>query len=117
MTIWCVHPVKDDLTPALAYGPIKYVNTRYIWPDDLESDCVDGSGPLVPPQTAVESYQKAALEFDPAADYLVIAGDHLQLVMFVGELACRHGRFKVLRYDRLAVGYLPVEVQCRRPYQ
>ena len=109
MTVWCVHPIKGDLRPAEAYGKIRYVNTRYIYPDDLEEAEYDQKT-YFPPQAVEKLYVQAAQQFQPNTDYLLIAGDHLQLLMFTGELCAMWSKFKVLRYDRQEQGYIAVEL-------
>jgi hypothetical protein len=98
------------MAPALSYGPIRYVYTRYVYPDDLE-ELGETPEAFSPPQDINRLYMHAAFEFKPAADHLLIAGDHLQLLMFAGHLTTLWGQFRVLRYDRQAEGYLPVELK------
>lgn len=103
MTVLAVHPIKDaDLTPASVYGEIEYINKRYVYSDELEGNRI--------PQPFVSRMEKAVDGFDPGHDYLLIAGDHLQIVAMSALLADRWGDFKVLRYDREAKGYVEIEI-------
>lgn len=108
-TVWVVHPVITiDVVPAARYGVIRYVTSGYVYGDQL-----DPSG-AVPP--AVEDALNAAADaFDPARDRLLIAGDHLQLVLLAAALGSRYDAFRVLRWDRLAGGYFDVAIGTRAP--
>lgn len=105
MSVVCVHPIanKDvDVSSAVTYGELVLVNSRYIFIDEIEDE--------QPPQAFVNNMLRVTDKFDPEEDYLLIAGDHLQLIMMAAMLADRWGHFKVLRYDRKAGGYAPVEI-------
>lgn len=107
MTVWMVHPDKKlDLTQALEYGDIEYINSRYIYADELGDD-----GDL--PKNSLNSILKAVDQFDYEQDYLLIAGDHLQLIAMAAMLQERWGFFRVLRYDREAKGYVSVNIGVR----
>lgn len=102
MTVWVVHPVKDDLSAALCYGDIRYVNSRYVTADELTAD-----GQI--PNGLRSSLFRAARDFGDD-DYLLLVGDHLQLVQFASMLSAEVGEFSVLRYDRQAKGYFAVKI-------
>ena len=105
MTVLCVHPISNkdvNISSAAAYGEVKTVNSRYIYIDEVEEEQI--------PTTFVSRMLKAVDEFDTESDYLLIAGDHLQLIALSAMLTERWGSFKVLRYDREAKGYAPVEI-------
>ena len=109
MSVYVVHPITDkslDISGARVYGELKFVNPRYIYIDELESD---GS---IPDQFKSRML-KAVDEFEWEFDYLLIAGDHLQLVAMSALLAERWGNFKVLRYDRQAGGYASVAIDTK----
>lgn len=103
-TVFLMHPVApnvNDVSGALEYGDRScYVTSDYVFPDQIENEQM--------PAGVVQLMQDAADRFDPDTDCLVIVGDHLQLVAFSGLLMQRHGRFRALRWDRDARGYLPV---------
>lgn len=108
MTVWVVHPVRDDLSAAQHYGALKYITDGYVYPDQLDGEYI--------PDVVMGKLNAAANlshGFKPKTDYLLIAGDHLQLVQFTAILSVLHARdgFNVLRYDRDAAGYLPVHIQ------
>lgn len=103
MSVVIVHPIKDvDLSPALVYGELRPVNARYVYADELDGDRI--------PETFMVRMVQAANSFRPDKDYLLIGGDHLQLVAMASLLASRHPNFRVLRYDRKAQGYVSVTV-------
>lgn len=105
MTVLAVHPVHDkDLTGALRYGEVSYINNRYVYADELGDD---GSLPDEPHRRLLA----AAGHFDPARDYMLIAGDHLQMVALAAALGRRCEAFNALRYDREARGYVSVKIE------
>lgn len=100
--IFSVHPVKDDLSSALQYGPLTYINERYVYGDEIDQQNI--------PSAVAQKLEQAAAAFDPQTDFLLIVGDHLQLIQFSAMLASYQSWFRVLRYDRQAQGYLPIKV-------
>jgi len=99
--IYAVHPVKDDLTPALRFGgPILYACDRYVYSDEIVGEAI--------PHSVRNSLAAVAQDFDADNDFLLIAGDHLQLLILCAMLTSRHGTFRVLRFDRQAAGYVAV---------
>lgn len=109
MSVFLVHTLSNkdvNVSSAEAYGEIKLVNGRYIFIDEVENEQL--------PPTFVKNMLRAVDQFDPDHDYLLIAGDHLQIVAMSALLAERWGRFKVLRYDREARGYAPVEINTEQ---
>lgn len=127
MTVWAVHEVKDDISPALQFGQVRYINHRYVNGDELERTVNIASLPSVTDfpvdpmrilgQTKIDwtlpaafdrNLRDAALNFNPVEDYLLIAGDHLQLLAFTAILSSRYPAFSVLRYDRRMGEYIPV---------
>lgn len=102
--VFFVHPIKpdkNDITAALQFGDdAAFINTDYVFPDQIDDEEL--------PSTCQSRMIDAAQRFDPLTDYLAIVGDHLQLVAFASLLGTQHGRFRVLRWDRDARGYLPV---------
>ena len=104
MSVIAVHPITEkDLSAALIYGEIEYVNHRYVFADELDGDDV--------PKAFLSKMLKVVDQFDPDHDYLLIAGDHVQLLYMSALLADRWGAFKVLRYDRKAGGYIVVQIK------
>lgn len=101
--IYMVHPTKhDDITPALRFGEPRYVNTGYLYPDEIEVEDL--------PPKVTQNMEACADAFRPEQDFLVILGDHLQLIAFSAMLAVRHPWFRVLRYDRIESAYWPIRV-------
>lgn len=105
-TVWAVHDVRDDISPALGFGPIRFINERYVNGDELEQD---PAGWILPHMFRRRMHD-AATEFDATEDYLLIAGDHLQLLAFTAILFGRFSSIFVLRYDRRLSEYIPVQL-------
>lgn len=105
-TVWAVHDVRDDISPALGFGPIRFINDRYVNGDELEQDelgwCI--------PHMFRRRMHDAATKFNPDHDYLLIAGDHLQLLAFTAILFGQFNSIFVLRYDRRMNEYIPVRL-------
>lgn len=105
--VYVAHPVpQNDLSPAENFGELTYVTHRYVYGDEVRDD---GVIPTSHNTRLVEAVRK----FRPDEDYLLIAGDHLQVVLLSAYLARTYKRFRVLRYDREAQGYIPVWVDAR----
>lgn len=99
--VWAVSPTADkDVSAAQAFGELRYIGTRYTYGDEITDEQL--------PEETWKRLAHAAEAFDPGNDYLLLVGDHLQLVAFMARLANRwHGYgFRVLRWDRKAKGYL-----------
>lgn len=105
-TVWAVHDVRDDISPALGFGPIRFINDRYVNGDELEQDPAG----WVLPHMFRRRMHDAATEFNPNDDYLLIAGDHLQLLAFTAILFGRFNSIFVLRYDRRLGEYIPIQL-------
>lgn len=107
-TVLAVHPTRDDVSTAQRWGVVRYVTSGYVYGDELADD---GAVPVA----VVRALEVAAHEFDPRRDYLLICGDHLQLVTLSAMLGRRYGSFRALRYDRVATGYLEVLIETAVP--
>jgi len=109
MTVFVVHPVRDDISQALRFGELRYVTKGYVYGDELDNTYEESPniGDWCLPADDRQALYAAAAGFNPSVDYLLIAGDHLQLVAFVAMLAAR-GSFRVLRFDRKISDYIPV---------
>lgn len=102
-TVWLVHPVKHDMTAVKNYAPkIRHVNRRFVYTDEIYGDRV--------PMSFRTHLHEAADEFRPDTDYVMLAGDPVQLVLFVAILLKRHGRISTLRWDRLVEGYVRIDI-------
>ena len=99
--VYVVHRVDDDLSAALQYGELKFITSGYVYPDKLEVDEL--------PRDKLVKLRVASEAFRPN-DYLLIAGDHLQVLALAGMLANRLLNYYVLRYDRQAKGYVAVSL-------
>lgn len=106
MTVFAAHEVRDDISPAYKFGEIRYVNKFYIHGDELERQ---GGDNLIPPGYRA-NIERAVADFEPETDYVLIAGDHLQLLAFTALLAGYNHWFRVLRYDRQLNDYIPVRL-------
>ena len=102
--VWLVHPIdKQDTSSANQFGEFVYINHRFIYADQILPDLSINSSFL-------DHMWCAALDFDTDEDYLLMAGDHLQVAQMCVYLGQVWGRFNVLRYDRIAKGYFPVRM-------
>jgi hypothetical protein len=105
MTVWAVNKSNEhDVSGALQFGDIRYVNHRYVYGDEIDNERM--------PQDVIKTIWTAACEFRPDRDYILITGDHLQLLQFVKAVEyCTDGaEIRVLRYDKKAAGYIPVRL-------
>ncbi len=103
MTVYAVNMTHDDVSPAQQFGDVKFINLRYVYGDEIVDQLI--------PSEFGENLAAMALKFNPADDYLLIVGDHLQLVTFAAYLARILTKpFRVLRWDKKAEGYIPVWV-------
>lgn len=93
-------PVTDDVSAATEFGTVRRINKRYLYGDEISED-----GRM--PEPFLQNLRDAARDFRPAVDYMMIAGDQLQVVALAAMLA-QYGEFRVLRWDRNARGYFPV---------
>lgn len=110
MTVFVVNNPKVDIAPALQYGELRYINRFFIHGDELESGFEPFPLDWTIPADFKSKMEAAADAFNPDEDYLLIAGDHLQLVAFTAILFTRFRSILVLRYDRKLEGYIPVRV-------
>lgn len=93
--------ISHDLSPAMSYGTLVFVNRRYIYADEL------GVNNRIP--VNVRNLMLDAVDrFDPKEDYLLLSGDHLQMAHLCALLGQRYGSFRVLRWDKMAGGYYEV---------
>lgn len=104
MTVYVVNRNRDDLSDAERYGEIKFINLAYVYPDEMQDN-----GEL--PRPVIAGIQKCADEFNVQRDFLVIVGDHTQLLAMTAALAARYPWFHVLRYDRQERAYFPVVIR------
>ncbi len=108
MTVFAVNMMKDDISKAAAYGDIKFINLKYVYGDELEQAT---NGEQYMPRSSWEKLADCVhFQFDHNKDFLLIAGDHLQLVAISALLGKQFPYFKVLRWDRQAAGYIPVTI-------
>lgn len=101
--VYAVHPVKDDVRSAETFGEIVYLNDRYVYPDEL------GDGGELP-AVVMSKLTEGANDFEPTLDYLLLVGDHVQQAFLIYKLAQLGKSFRLLRYDRQARGYVPVQI-------
>lgn len=95
-----------NMAPAEAYGRLEIINSRFVYGDEIDGQSM--------PSAFVEKLDVAANSFDPAQDYLLIGGDHLQFAWLAAALGSNYGEFRVLRWDRMARGYVPVKYEIWR---
>lgn len=94
--------ITFDISSAREYGEFKFVNERFVYGDELNGDKL--------PASVVINTHNVLRKFNPDIDYLMIIGDHLQLLLAAVFLTKEFGKFRVLRWDRMAKGYFPVEL-------
>ena len=108
-TVWVVHPVSVDVSAARVWGSVAYVSQGgYIYTDELTKTASDY---FLPPVRASRDAIDMMSKFDPLKDYVLIAGDHLQMMIVTAKLTRLFDKFVALRYDRKAEGYVPVLIQ------
>lgn len=98
--------LRKSIEPASNFGEFRYANKFYIHGDELERS---GNDNLIPTGYRV-NMERVAEAFNPDVDYLLIAGDHLQLLALTAILIGRHGYLTVLRWDRNMSEYIPVRL-------
>lgn len=112
MTILVVHPIRqEDTSPARKWGEFKYINDRYTYGDELWpilTAAVDSAPQWTLPPVVSSRIAAAAKAYDPDRDYVLIGGDHLQLMFLVVQITHYHGQLKVLRFDKKIADYIPV---------
>lgn len=101
--VFLTNPVKLDLTPAQQFGKIVVINRHFVYGDEINAR-------YELPAHVQHELEEASRRFEPMNDYLLLAGDHLQVAALAAMLGKRWGRFSVLRYDRIAKGYVQVRV-------
>lgn len=104
MTVFIPHSTKDDISAARQFGEIAYVNQYYIHGDELERH--DDRNFI--PRGYRANMQRVLVEFRPEEDYVLMVGDHLQLLALVCAVCSKFGYVTVLRWDRQIQGYIPV---------
>lgn len=105
MTVWAVHPTGHRTANISEFGTVVYINDRYIYADELNND---GELPISFQRNLVTASH--SFRFD--RDYVLIDGDHLQLVALSALLGFRLQRFRVLRWDRTVNAYVPATVSA-----
>ena len=101
---WVVHPLNAvDISAASEWGSVRYVNNRYVYPDELDNDNRI-------PKDFMDRLKSAADEFDPESDSLIMVGDHVQVAALVYYLSTLRKTFRLLRFDRHVGRYVPVTI-------
>lgn len=111
MTVYLAHELespklRDSIAPATKFGEIRCANRFYIHGDELEQDGPDN---VIPAGYRV-NMERVAASFNPAVDFLLIVGDHLQVLALACILVTRYGYVSVLRWDRQLGEYIPVRL-------
>lgn len=92
---------ENNISDLNRYGDVKFVNYKYVYPDEITND-----GKL--PGEHLQNITNCVDQFRPDQDYLAIIGDHLQLMAMTALLATKFEKFKVLRFDRVEKQYYSV---------
>lgn len=103
MTVFLVHPVRDNISDAARFGSLETINLGYVFGDQINDGEI--------PEPIQFNLQGALLRFNPMIDYLLIVGDHLQLALMTALLGRKFKEFQVLRWERQANAYMPVRIQ------
>lgn len=102
-TVWVVHPINGtDISAASIWGEVRFINNRYVYPDELGSDNSI-------PADFMARLEAAANDFREG-DSLVMVGDHVQFTILVYKLALLRKSFSLLRFDRHVNSYVPVKI-------
>lgn len=110
MTVFAVHPLNKvgiNIQDAERFGRIEYVNQRYVYGDEITNEH------QLPPEFQ-QSLERVAHRFSPSSDYLLMAGDQLQIMALcamLGNYWCKEGGFSVLRWSNDAQAYMPVRIR------
>lgn len=100
-TVYLVCPLSTpdvDMKPVEVYGRLEIINSRFVYSDEIVNELL--------PSEFRHKLEDAGENFDPVNDYLVLGGDHLQFVCMAAMLGSWYGQFRVLRWDRMARGYI-----------
>jgi len=103
--VWMIHPVPNiDVADAKRFGSINYVSPKgeYLFGDEVED--------LAIPEFKRREMLACVGDWDPNNDFLLLAGDHAQLIILGAMLARRYSYFYMLRYDRQTRSYFPLRV-------
>lgn len=103
MTVYTPQLPDGDVSSLAQYGELVAANTRYVYADEVENERM--------PRQFEHHLECVADNFDPAADYMLIAGDFLQIAALAAMLGARHKEFRVLRWDRQEKGYYAVSIR------
>lgn len=104
VTVFAAHPLNKagvNIADAERFGQIEYVNQRYIYGDEITNN-------HQLPHAFVDAMCKAMKRFKPTEDYLLMAGDHVQIMTMCAILGIAHSSFSILRWDNGAQAYMPV---------
>lgn len=93
------------MSPAENFGTLETINTRYVYGDEIVAEKL--------PARFFYNLEAAARKFNTDEDYVLIGGDHVQFAFLMALVASQHGEVRVLRWDRMARGYVPVMLQLR----
>lgn len=126
MTVYVVHTMdnpslRDNISQSRKFGELRYINRYYIHGDELDRERIDIPGSddgesvqyrdvNIIPRGYLANMERCSADFNPGADYLLIAGDHLQLLALTAILINKSGFLDVLRWDRQLGEYIPVRL-------
>lgn len=106
--VFTVHPVEQDISAANVFGTIEYVNDAYVYKDQVDRE----NGEI--PDDVMQKIWKVADGFEPDSDFILIVGDHLQMMALTAIVAIYNDKFRVLRFDRLRNIYYPVVISTQK---
>lgn len=107
MTVYVVTELRNprlNIKPAEKFGEIIYVNKFYVYGDELDDE-------KRLPDNVRAPLWRLAKKFNPSNDYLLIAGDEVQMLQAAAAIGSVCPWFFVLRWDRKANEYIPIRIQ------
>lgn len=98
-TVYVTQDTSHNLTPALKHGEIQVLTMRDfpLW------DQVRGRQAVLEARRILESY-------DPKQDFILPIGDPIAIGVAFALVVQKHGRVRVLKFDRQTFTYNPLEI-------
>lgn len=97
--VFVTQDTNHNLTPALKYGEVIMLSFK----DHPLWDLTLG-------RQAVLGMKKLLEDYDPTQDYILPLGDPLAIGITFALVAIKHGRVRVLKFDRQNFSYIPLEI-------
>lgn len=90
---------NHNLTPALKHGEVILLSFKDypLWDVTLG-------------RQAFLAMRKILADYDPTSDFVLPLGDPIAIGMAFTLVALKHGRIRILKYDRQSFSYVPLEI-------